>query len=45
MMDKDIIVGLDIGTTKIGVVVAEKGQFGEKGPADQHLPASGREIR
>lgn len=29
MMDKDIIVGLDIGTTKIGVVVAEKGQFGE----------------
>ncbi len=29
MSDKDIIVGLDIGTTKIGVVVAEKGQFNE----------------
>lgn len=29
MTGKDIIVGLDIGTTKIGVVVAEKGQFDE----------------
>jgi len=29
MSDKDIIVGLDIGTTKICVVVAEKGQFNE----------------
>ncbi len=29
MPDKDIIVGLDIGTTKICVVVAEKGQFND----------------
>jgi len=29
MSDKDIIVGLDIGTTKICAVVAEKGQFND----------------
>lgn len=29
MPEKYIIAGLDIGTTKIGVVVAEKGQFNE----------------
>ncbi|MFC1554777.1 cell division protein FtsA [candidate division KSB1 bacterium] len=29
MPEKDILVGLDIGTTKIAVVVAEKGQFNE----------------
>ncbi len=29
MAEKDIIVGLDIGTTKIGVIIAEKGQFNE----------------
>jgi len=29
MAEKKIIVGLDIGTTKIGLVVAERGQYGE----------------